>query len=52
MVDRKFERVADLKDFHQAGTFGWWLGTAPDGSPLLLRDAGGQEIYSVDWKGH
>lgn len=48
--DHKVERVADLKNFRQAGYFGIWLGMAPDDSPLLLRDTGTQEIYSLDWE--
>jgi Tol biopolymer transport system component len=48
--DRTLERVADLKDFRQAGYFGYWLGMAPDDSPLLLRDTGTQEIYALDWQ--
>ena len=48
--DRKIERVADLKNFREAGFFNVWLGMAPDDSPLLLRDTGTQEIYSLDWE--
>ena len=48
--DRKLERAADLKNFRQAGYYGIWLGMAPDDSPLLLRDTGTQEIYSLDWQ--
>jgi serine/threonine protein kinase/Tol biopolymer transport system component len=48
--DRKLERVADLKNFRQAGFWGVWLGMAPDDSPLLLRDTGTQEIYALDWQ--
>jgi hypothetical protein len=48
--DHKVERVADLKNFRQAGYFSIWLGLAADDSPLLLRDTGTQEIYSLDWK--
>jgi len=48
--DRKLERVADLKNFRQGGFFGYWLGMAPDDSPLLLRDTGTQEIYALDWE--
>ncbi len=48
--DHKVERVADLKNFRQAGFFSIWLGLAPDDSPLLLRDTGTQEIYSLDWE--
>jgi hypothetical protein len=50
ITDRKLERVTDLKNFRQAGFFNVWLGTAPDDSPLLLRDTGTQEIYSLDWQ--
>ena len=48
--DRKLERVADLKNFRQAGFWSVWLGMAPDDSPLLLRDTGTQEIYALDWQ--
>jgi eukaryotic-like serine/threonine-protein kinase len=48
--DRKLERVADLKNFRLTGNFGYWLGLAPDDSPLLLRDTGTQEIYTLDWQ--
>ena len=48
--DRKLERVADLKNFRLTGNFGYWVGLAPDDSPLLLRDTGTQEIYTLDWQ--
>ena len=48
--DRKVERVADLKNFRQAGFYSVWLSLAPDDSPLLLRDTGTQEIYALDWQ--
>ena len=48
--DRKLERVVDLKNFRLTGNFGYWLGLAPDDSPLLLRDTGTQEIYALDWQ--
>jgi Tol biopolymer transport system component len=50
LSDHKVERVADLKNFRQAGFFSIWLGLAPDDSPLLLRGTGTQEIYSLDWE--
>ncbi|MBZ5563550.1 MAG: protein kinase [Acidobacteriia bacterium] len=49
--DRKVERVADLKDLRITGHYGFWVGLAPDDSPLLLRDAGSQDIYALDWQG-
>jgi hypothetical protein len=50
--NRNVERVVGLKDFRQAwGSFpSGWLGLAPDDSPLLLRDAGTQEIYALEWE--
>jgi len=48
--DRRVERVADLKDFRQTGYWSFWLGMAPDDSPLLLRDIGTKEIYALDWQ--
>ena len=45
--DHKLEELASLKDFHQTGYAGW-VGFTPDGSPLLVRDAGTQEIYALD----
>jgi len=48
--DRKLEQVADMKNFRQTGYFNFWLGIAPDDSPLLLRDIGTKEIYALDWQ--
>jgi serine/threonine protein kinase/Tol biopolymer transport system component len=47
--DRKLEQVADLTGFMPTGYWGFWLGLAPDDSPLMLRDAGTQDVYSLDW---
>lgn len=39
IADRKIERVANVEvPEGTIGIFGPWMGTAPDGSPLLLRD--------------
>jgi serine/threonine protein kinase/Tol biopolymer transport system component len=52
--DRKLEEIKNLKDmqrlfgFRATGFFGSWWGLAPDGSPLLLRNAATQEIYALD----
>jgi Tol biopolymer transport system component len=48
--DRKVQRVADLNNLPTTGYYGLWLGLAPDDSPLLLRDAGSQDIYALDWE--
>ncbi|HXR33593.1 MAG TPA: hypothetical protein VN830_07790, partial [Verrucomicrobiae bacterium] len=50
IADGKLERLFRLKGFQAAGgAFGNWSGLAPDGSPLLVRDASIQEIYALDW---
>ncbi len=56
--DRKVERILSLKAFQAAvgalgqtsAALGQWSGLAPDGSPLLVRDASIQEIYALDWQ--
>jgi hypothetical protein len=48
--DHKIEPVADVKDYASAGRYGGALALAPDDSPLLLHDAGSQDVYSVDWQ--
>jgi eukaryotic-like serine/threonine-protein kinase len=49
--DRKLERVADLRDFRRVVTnFISWSGLTPDGSPLLMRDTGTQEVYALDFE--
>ncbi len=48
--DHKVEQVVDLKDLVTAGRYGGWLALTPDDSPLLLRDTGAQDVYSVNWE--
>ena len=48
--DHKTEQVVDLKDFSSAGRYGGSLALAPDDSPLMLRDTGTQDVYSLDWE--
>ena len=48
--DHKVEPVVDVKNFASTGRYGSCLSLAPDDSPLLLRDTGAQDIYSVDWQ--
>jgi eukaryotic-like serine/threonine-protein kinase len=48
--DRKLEQVVDLRDFVPTGHWSVWLGLDPDDSPLMLREAGTQDVYSLDWK--
>ncbi len=44
----KLEVVTALKNFHGAPfLIGYWFGLAPDDSPLLIRDAGIWDFYSL-----
>jgi dipeptidyl aminopeptidase/acylaminoacyl peptidase len=47
--DHKIEPVVDVKNFASTGRYGSSLTLTPDDSPLLLRDTGAQDVYSVDW---
>jgi eukaryotic-like serine/threonine-protein kinase len=48
--DRKLEQVVDLKDFSPTGYFTVWLGLDLNDAPLMLRDIGTQDVYSLDWE--
>ncbi len=50
ILDRKVEVVADLKDLPTTGYWSVSLTLTPDDSPLLLRNNGTQDIYSLDWE--
>jgi hypothetical protein len=51
MGDSHMEEVASLKGIRQAGRLaGLDFSVTPDGAPLILRDIGTQEIYSLDWQ--
>ena len=39
----------DLDQFHSAGVFGVWLGLDFEDNPILLRDAGTDEIYKLSF---
>ena len=48
--DRRVDVVVSLKGVDLAlGLLGPWYGSAPDGSPLVLLDAGTHDIYALDW---
>ena len=47
--DHSTERVVDLKGFTLTGQGGGSPSLSPDGSPLLLRDRGTQDVYALDW---
>jgi Tol biopolymer transport system component len=50
IADHKLQRIVDLKDIPRPYLpYGaQWSGLAPDNSPLVMRDAGTREIYSLD----
>jgi Tol biopolymer transport system component len=48
--DRKLERLLELKNIALTGHWGHWMGLSPDDSPLLLRNAGTQDVYALDWE--
>jgi hypothetical protein len=51
-ADRRIEAVASLKGVRRVADpeIGGqsWVGVAPDGSPLLTRDTGAQEVYALN----
>jgi Tol biopolymer transport system component len=51
IADRKMEQVVSLKDFRRV-VMGHtpWMGITPEGSPLLTRDMGTQEVYALDFE--
>jgi len=48
--DGKTDKVLDLKNIALTGLYGVWLDVAPDDSPIVLRNAGTQDVYSLDWE--
>lgn len=50
LSDHKTERVVDLKNFVPVGYYNTWYAVAPDDSPIMLRNAGTQDVYSLDWE--
>ncbi|MGA8153040.1 MAG: protein kinase [Terriglobales bacterium] len=51
LADRKLEHIASFAGFRRVIT-PWisWSGLTPDGSPLLMRDVGSQEVYALDFE--
>jgi len=50
VATRSLERLVSLSDYRITGNHLTWLGIAPDDSPLILKDAGSQEIYALEWQ--
>jgi hypothetical protein len=38
-----------LRGFLATGFWRFWLGLDPEDAPLMLRDSGTQDVYSLDW---
>jgi WD40 repeat protein len=51
VANGEVQKLADIPGRLAPGSTGWWTGFTPDGSPLLLRDVGIEEIYllAVKW---
>ncbi len=47
--NRKVKQVVSLRGLRTTGYYGEWLGLGPGDSPLVLKDAGTQEIVSMDF---
>jgi Tol biopolymer transport system component/DNA-binding winged helix-turn-helix (wHTH) protein len=43
----KAQSIVDLRDFPWTGWYSGWFGLDPNDNPLLLRDAGTDEIYAL-----
>ena len=50
VTDRKIDRVAEISvpEGLTGHFFCGWITPTPDGSPILLRNAGSMEIYSLE----
>jgi eukaryotic-like serine/threonine-protein kinase len=49
LTGHKLDEIVDLKNFRGAPFLvGYWFGLAPDGSPLLVRDAGIWDFHALD----
>jgi hypothetical protein len=48
--DGKLEKLASLNNLRLVESYGVWTGLARDGSPLVLRDIGMEDIYALDWE--
>jgi len=45
---RQVTRFASLQGLRRTGFFGWNINIAPDNTPMLLREAGIHEVYSLE----
>jgi hypothetical protein len=52
IADGRVELLTTTNKLHLASDpflLGTWRGATPDGSPLVLLDAGTHDIYALDW---
>ena len=51
IADKKVEQIADIRNFNRV-VQAWvsWMGLTPQGSPLLMRETGSQEVYALDFE--
>ena len=47
---RRIEPVADLSEIPLLIWISPWMGFAPDGSPLVVRDRSTRDLYALDWE--
>lgn len=52
VADHRLVRLLPRPDFPLTGMWGNWVGTAPDGSPLVLKDDNVRAIYAIDLAVH
>ena len=50
LSNHQVERIEDLNNVLLAGFDVSWFGLTPDESPLILRNTGTADIYSLDWE--
>ena len=48
--DHKLEKAVSLKSISLVGYYNSWFAVAPDGSVMMLRNAGTQDVYALDWE--
>lgn len=50
IADKSVQRIASLRGIQRVtGGIGLWIGLAPDGALMILREIQGSEIYAWDW---
>jgi eukaryotic-like serine/threonine-protein kinase len=50
VADHKVERVVDLRDINLTGFYRAALSLTPDDQPVMTRDSGSMEIFTLDWR--